>query len=192
MEFYPAASLDFIRIHFIRHALSGCLYFIRSYFTRIYLLSDRSPHTLSGRLDTICYSFTVRSRGEPKNHSKYLVSYHKVVGNDPPKPLKMLGFRPKAMGNDPPKLLKMLHRQCSPKQLLQRNHSLRKDSVSTALKPSNALDSRRAWPRTHPWPRSCGWHPTAQPGLVTSSNSCGNKGANLNGACGPPMRRDTI
>ena len=107
LEFYPDASLDFIRIHFIRHALSGCLYFIRPYFTYT-LLSDRSPNILSGRLGTICYSFTVRSRGEPKNHSKYLVSYHKVVGNDPPKPLKMLGFRPKAMGNDPPKLLKML------------------------------------------------------------------------------------
>ena len=178
MEFYPDASLDFIRIHFIRHALSGCLYFIRPYFTYT-LLSDRSPNTLSGRLDTICYSFTVRSRGEPKNHSKYLVSYHKVVGNDPPKPLKMLGFRPKAMGNDPPKLLKMLGFRPKvigndpPKQMLQRNRSLRKASVSTVVKPSNALVSRRAWPRTHPWPRSCGWlsprwgsNATAQPGLV--------------------------
>ena len=32
----------------------------------------------------------------------------KVIGNDPPKPLKILAFQQNVMGNDPPKPLKML------------------------------------------------------------------------------------
>ena len=39
---------------------------------------------------------------------KMLGFQSKVMGNDPPKPLKMLGFRSKVMDNDPPKPLKML------------------------------------------------------------------------------------
>ena len=51
--------------------------------------------------------------------------------------------------------------------------AFRKGSVGTAIKPSNALVSRRAWPRTHPWPGECGresprWgsNATARSGLV--------------------------
>ena len=75
----------------------------------------------------------------------------KVMGNDPPNPLKMLGFLPKIMCNNPPKLLKTLGFQkkvmgnAPPKPMLtlRRNRSLRKGSVNTAAKPSNALVSCR-------------------------------------------------
>ena len=75
------------------------------------------------------------------------------MGNDLPKPLKMIGFLPKIMCNNPPKLLKTLGFQqkvmgnAPPKPMLhvtlRRNRSLRKGSVNTAAKPSNALVSCR-------------------------------------------------
>ena len=45
---------------------------------------------------------------DPPKPLKILDFQQNVMGNDPPKPLKILGFQPKLMGNDPPKPLKML------------------------------------------------------------------------------------
>ena len=45
---------------------------------------------------------------DPPKPLKTLGFRSKVMGNDPPKPLKMLGFRSNVVSNDPPKPLKML------------------------------------------------------------------------------------
>ena len=92
------------------------------------------------------------------------------------------------MSNDPPK------------PMLQRNRSLRKGSVSTVVKPSNALVSCRADLERIRGPgpvvdcrRAGGSNATALPGLVALVLiRAENKGTNLNGACGPPTRRDII
>ena len=110
-----------------------------------------------------CLVFGQKSWTDPPKPLKMLGFRSIVMGNHSPKPLKMLGFRPKVMGNDPPKPFKILGFRSKvmgndpPKPML-----LRKGSVSTAIKLSNTLVTKERAARARS--RSeCRWGSSVRP-----------------------------